>query len=128
MSDISEIHTENAPALEEFPFSQAVKHGETIYVSGAVALDPETEEFVGGGVKRQTRQILDNISAILDAAGSSFDQVVKTTVFLEDIDDFASMNEIYAEYVSDPLPARSAFEVGALAGEYSVEIEVIAGA
>lgn len=122
------VQTEGAPSFEDYglPISQAIKHGDTVYVAGQTGGDPETGEVVEGGVAEQTRQTLENISAILEAAGTSLDNVVKATVFIEDMDDFGEVNEVYAEYMSEPYPARSAVEVSDLAIDFEVEIEVIA--
>lgn len=122
---MQEIETDDAPVVDA-PLSQAIALDDTVYVSGQVPVDPETGEIVDGDVREQTRQTLDNVSAILDAAGTSMDSVVKATVFIDDIDDFDAVNEVYEEYVSEPYPARSAIEVGDLAIDIGVEIEVIA--
>lgn len=123
---VEEVTTDEAPLKEDLPFSQAIVHGDTVYVSGQVGTDPDTGEVVDGGVRAETRQIMENISAILEAAGTSIDNVVKATVFLDDVDDFGEFNEVYREYLSEPLPARSAFEVGDLAIDIAAEVEVIA--
>lgn len=122
------IQTDEAPSFETFdlPISQAVVHGDTVYVSGQTGVDPETGEMVEGGVEAETRQALENVGAILAAAGASFDDVLKATVFVGDMDDFETVNGVYEEFVSEPYPARSAVEVGDLAMEFAVEIEVIA--
>jgi 2-iminobutanoate/2-iminopropanoate deaminase len=119
------IHTDDAPVFD-LPFSQAIVHDDTIYLSGQVPVDPETDEIVDGGIEEQTKQTMENAAAILEEAGSSLDDVIKATVFLTDINDFDAFNETYSEYVSDPLPARSAFEVSDLAIDIVVEIELIA--
>lgn len=119
------IHTENAPAAIG-PYSQAVRSGNTIYVSGQLPVDPATGEFAGSDIKAQTRQSLTNIKNILAAAGTDMGQVVKTTVLLADIADFAAMNEVYAEFFSEPFPARAAFQVAAVPKGALVEIEAIA--
>jgi len=107
------------------PISQARVHGDTVYVSGQVGIDPDTGEMVDGGVEAQARQILTNIESILDAADSSFEDILKATVFIEDMDNFEAVNEVYEEFVVSPYPARSAIEAG-LAMGFEVEIEVIA--
>ncbi|WP_430504517.1 RidA family protein [Haloparvum sp. PAK95] len=124
------IHTDDAPTFDadEVPLSQATVHDDTVYVSGQVGIDPETGEMVDGGVEAEARQALENAEAILDAAGSSLDDVVKATVFLNDVDDFETVNQVYGEFLPEPYPARSAFEVGDLAASLAVEIEVIAEA
>lgn len=123
---VEKVATDDAPLKEDLPFSQAIIHDDTVYVSGQVGTDPETGEVVDGGIQPETRQTMENISTILEAAGTSMDNVVKATVFLDNIDEFSEFNEVYREYLQEPLPARSAFEVGDLAIDIAVEIEVIA--
>lgn len=119
------IHTDNAPAAIG-PYSQAIQAGNTIYVSGQLPIDPATGAFAGADIKAQTRQSLTNIKNILAAAGTDMAAVVKTTVLLADIADFAAMNEVYAEFFSAPYPARAAFQVAALPKAALVEIECVA--
>ena len=119
------LHTENAPAAIG-PYSQAVQAGNTIYVSGQLPIDPATGEFAGIDIVSQTRQSLTNIQNILKEAGADMSNVVKTTVLLSDIGDFAAMNDIYAEFFQAPYPARAAFQVAALPKSALVEIEVVA--
>ena len=119
------IHTENAPAAIG-PYSQAIKAGNTIYVSGQLPIDPKTGEFAGEDIESQTRQSLTNVQNILREAGADMENVVKTTVLLADIADFAAMNGVYAEFFSAPFPARAAFQVAALPKAAKVEIEVVA--
>ncbi|MBP3876519.1 MAG: RidA family protein [Lachnospiraceae bacterium] len=119
------IHTEKAPAAIG-PYSQAVKAGNTIYVSGQLPIDPATGDFAGIDIVSQTRQSLTNIQNILKEAGADMSNVVKTTVLLSDIGDFAAMNDIYAEFFQAPYPARAAFQVAALPKSALVEIEVVA--
>lgn len=119
------IHTEKAPAAIG-PYSQAVKAGNTIYVSGQLPIDPATGEFAGIDIVSQTRQSLTNIQNILKEAGADMSNVVKTTVLLSDIGDFAAMNDIYAEFFQAPYSARAAFQVAALPKSALVEIEVVA--
>lgn len=119
------IHTEKAPAAIG-PYSQAVKTGNTIYVSGQLPIDPATGDFAGIDIVSQTRQSLTNIQNILKEAGADMSNVVKTTVLLSDIGDFAAMNDIYAEFFQAPYPARAAFQVAALPKSALVEIEVVA--
>lgn len=107
------------------PYSQAVEIGELVYTSGQLGLDPATGELAEG-VEKQTVQSLRNVQAILEAAGSSMDKVVKTTVFLKDLGDFVKVNEIYSSFFTEPYPARSAVEVARLPKDGLVEIEVIA--
>lgn len=119
------IHTEKAPAAIG-PYSQAIQVGSFIYASGQIPIDPATGTFPEGGIKEQTHQSLKNAQAILQAAGTDLTNVVKTTVFLSDIANFAAMNEVYAQYFSAPFPARSAVAVKDLPKGALVEIEVIA--
>ncbi|WP_314787527.1 RidA family protein, partial [Segatella buccae] len=104
------IHTDNAPAAIG-PYSQAIEVNGFVFASGQIPLDPKTGTFVEGGIKEQTRQALTNASSILKAAGTDLAHVVKTTVYLDSMDDFAAMNEVYAEFFSHPFPARSAVAV-----------------
>lgn len=122
-----EIQTDNAPESIG-PFSQGIVQGDTIYVSGQGPVDPDTGEIVGETPSEQTRQTLENIDAILGAADASLDDVVKTTVFLDDMRYYDEINETYSELLSDPYPARSAVEVVKLPVDIDVEIEVIAAA
>ena len=119
------ISTTKAPGAIG-PYSQGIQIGEFIYTSGQIPIDPATGAFAEGGIKEQTRQSLQNIQAILEEAGSSMDKVVKTTVFLADMNDFADMNSVYAEFFSEPYPARSAVAVKTLPKNALVEIEVVA--
>lgn len=108
------------------PYSQAIRSNGFLYVSGQVALDPTTGEFVGTDIRQQTQRTLENVKGILEAAGSNMHHVVKTTVFLKDINDFAAMNEVYARFFTLAPPARSTVEVARLPKDALVEIEVIA--
>ena len=119
------IATPLAPAAIG-PYSQAVEAGNTLYVSGQLPINPATGQFADGGIKELTAQSLTNMKAILEAAGMSFDNVVKTTVFLADMADFADMNEVYAQFFAAPFPARSAVAVKTLPKGARVEIECIA--
>ena len=119
------ISTQKAPAAIG-PYSQAIKVGDLVYTSGQIPIDPATGSFVVGGIKEQTRQSLTNIQAILEEAGLTMGNVVKTTVFMADMNDFADMNTVYAEFFSEPYPARSAVAVKALPKSALVEIEVVA--
>ena len=121
------ISTTNAPAAIG-PYSQAIKVGELVFVSGQLPIDPATGAFAEGGIKELTRQSLTNMKAILEEAGTSMANVVKTTVFLADMNDFAAMNEVYAEFFAAPFPARSAVAVKSLPKCALVEIECIAQA
>jgi len=119
------IATDRAPAAVG-PYSQAVRVGDFVFTAGQLAIDPSTGKLVEGGIEEQTRQVLRNIAAVLEAAGSSLDKVVKTTVFLGNMGDFKSMNKVYGEFFSDQPPARSTVEVGDLALGALLEIEAIA--
>lgn len=119
------IHTDNAPAAIG-PYSQAVQIGSMLYTSGQIPLDPATGTVVEGGIQEQTRQALNNVKAILNEAGTNMGAVVKTTVFLSDMEHFAAMNEVYAQFFQAPYPARSAVQVARLPKDVLVEIEVIA--
>ena len=121
-----EICTKNAPDAIG-PYSQAVRAGDFLYVSGQVPIDPKTGAVVEGGIQAQAHQVFKNLKAILEEAGMSFDNVVKTTVLLADMGDFATVNEIYAQYFNGAiLPARAAFQVAALPKAAIVEIELVA--
>ncbi len=118
-------HTEKAPAAIG-PYSQAVEAGGFVYVSGQLPIDPATGSFAGEDIQSQTRQALTNIRNILAEAGLTMDDVVKTTVLLQNISDFARMNEVYAEFFTGVCPARAAFEVAAIPKRALVEIEAVA--
>ena len=119
------IHTTGAPAAVG-PYSQAIAIDGFVFCSGQAALDPVTGALAEGGIEPETERVLANLTAVLDAAGCGWDDVVKSTVFLTDMADFAAMNAIYARYVSEPQPARSTIGVAALPKGACVEIEVIA--
>jgi 2-iminobutanoate/2-iminopropanoate deaminase len=119
------IHTEKAPKAIG-PYSQAVCTDALIYTAGQLGLDPATGEFAAGGVEEQTRQALKNLKHILEAAGSSLEKAVKTTVFLKDMADFPKVNAVYAEFFPNHPPARSTIAVAALPKDGLVEIEVVA--
>jgi 2-iminobutanoate/2-iminopropanoate deaminase len=120
-----QVQTKNAPAAIG-PYSQAIKANGFVYVSGQIAIDPETGEFVSGGVAEQTQRVLQNLAAVLEASGSSLDQVVKTTVFLADMKEFVEMNEVYATFFSGPPPARATVAAAGLPRDARVEIEAVA--
>lgn len=122
---MKQINTKNAPAAIG-PYSQAVSSGGFIFVSGQLPIDPATGEFPEGGVEAQTRQSLSNIKSILEEAGSGLDKVLKTTVLLADMGDFAAMNGVYSQFFSTPYPARCAFAVKTLPKGALVEIECVA--
>jgi len=119
------ISTTNAPAAIG-PYSQAIRIGDLLFTSGQVPLDPATGAVVEGGIEEQARQSLSNVKAILNEAGTNMGSVVKTTVFLKDMNDFAAMNAVYAEFFQEPYPARSAVQVARLPKDVLVEIEAIA--
>ncbi len=119
------VSTDRAPAAVG-PYSQAVIAGDLVFTAGAIALDPETGELVGDDVTEQTGQVIRNLESILEEAGSSLYQVVKTTVFLTDMKNFAEMNAVYSEFFGENPPARSTVEVGPLARGALVEIEAVA--
>lgn len=119
------IHTEKAPKAIG-PYSQAIHIGELVYTAGQVALDPATMELVSGGVEEQTRQVLSNLANVLEAAGTSINKVIKTTVFLKSMNDFAKMNAVYAEVFSENPPARTTVAVAGLPKDALVEIECVA--
>jgi 2-iminobutanoate/2-iminopropanoate deaminase len=120
------VYTDKAPKPIG-PYSQGIiVDGRLVYTAGQVAIDPASNQVVEGDIKVQTRQVLKNIEAVLKAAGTTMDAVVKTTVFLKDFNDFAAMNEVYGEYFSAAAPARSTVEVGRLPKDMKVEIEAVA--
>jgi 2-iminobutanoate/2-iminopropanoate deaminase len=119
------IRTENAPEAIG-PYSQAVRAAGLVFASGQIPIDPATGQFVPGGIAEQTEQVLRNLSAVLEAAGTSLSRVVKTTVFLADMGDFAVMNEVYGRYFDREAPARATVEAARLPREARVEIEAIA--
>ena len=119
------ISTKKAPSAIG-PYSQAVEANGTLYISGQIPINPATGEVTEGGIKEQTEQVMENIGAILEAAGYSFAEVVKSTVLLSDISNFAAMNEVYARYYSENPPARAAYEVANLPLGVLIEIETIA--
>lgn len=121
----SAVRTDAAPAAVG-PYSQGIRVGNLLFVSGQLPLDPAKGTFVEGGIEEQTARCLDNIKAILAQAGISMDSVVKTTVFLADMDDFAAMNKVYSSYFKTDPPARSAFQVARLPKNGQIEIEAIA--
>ncbi|MFN2472109.1 MAG: Rid family detoxifying hydrolase [Gaiellaceae bacterium] len=121
------VRTERAPApFQGAPYTQAIRVGDLVFVSGQLALRPGESAMVGPGVREQTEQVMQNLGAILEEAGSALDRLVKTTVYLVDLADFAGMNEVYARHVGDRPPARATVEVAALPSGARVEIEAIA--
>ncbi len=119
------VATERAPRAIG-PYSQAVRSGNFLFASGQIPIDPATGEFVAGGITEQTEQVMRNVSAILEAAGADLQQVVKTTVFLADMDDFTAMNEVYGRFFGEDPPARATVQATRLPRDARVEIEAIA--
>ncbi len=119
------IQTDRAPAAIG-PYSQAIRHGNMIFTAGQIPLNPQTGEIVGDDITTQTRQVLDNLSAVLEAGGAKLEQVVKTTCFLNDMKDFAAFNEVYQLYLGTTAPARSCVAVERLPKDVLVEIEALA--
>jgi 2-iminobutanoate/2-iminopropanoate deaminase len=121
------IRTEKAPApFQGAPYSQAIRFGDFVFVSGQLALKPGDKELSGGTIQEQTDQVFQNLEAVLGEAGSGLDRLVKTTVFLQNLDDFQGMNEVYSRYVGEKPPARSTVEVARLPSGALVEIEAVA--
>ncbi|HEX2434114.1 MAG TPA: RidA family protein [Gaiellaceae bacterium] len=127
MGEKEVVRTERAPApFQGAPYSQAIRANGFVFVSGQLALEPDHAEIVGESIGEQTEKIFDNLQAILEEAGSGLDRIVKTTVFLLDLGDFAGMNEVYARRVGQPPPARATVEISSLPSGAKVEIEAIA--
>ena len=127
MAEKEIVRTERAPApFQGAPYNQAVKTGALVFVAGQLGLRPGEDGMVGPGIAEQTEQVMANLRAILEEAGSGLDRLVKTTVFLQDLGDFAAMNEVYARHVGDRPPARSTVEIAGLPSGALVEIEAIA--
>ena len=124
MAGKTPVRTERAPApFQGAPYSQAIRVGDLVFVSGQLALRPGESEMVGPGIAEQTEQVMTNLGAILEAAGSGLDRLVKTTVYLANLDDFQGMNEVYSRHVGDRPPARATVEVSRLPSGALVEIE-----
>jgi 2-iminobutanoate/2-iminopropanoate deaminase len=119
------IKTDRAPQAIG-PYSQAIKARGFVYASGQIPIDPATGQFVAGGITEQTEQVMKNVAAVLEAAGSRLDQIVKTTVFLADMEEFAAMNEVYAKFFASDPPARATVQAAGLPRNARVEIEVVA--
>jgi len=122
---MDEITTDRAPGSIG-PYSQGIKDGDTVYVSGQGPIDPESGDVVDGDITAETERTLENVAAILEAAGTAIDNVVKANVYLGDMDDYGAVNEVYGEYMSEPYPARAAVEVSEFPVDIGVEIEVVA--
>jgi len=120
------ISTPKAPAALG-PYSQAARHGDTVYLSGQIALDPETQKVVPGGIAEQAHRVFKNLRAVCEAAGSSLDGIVKVNIYMTDLGNFATVNEIMAGYFSEPFPARATVEVAALPLGVEVEVEAVLG-
>jgi len=119
------VSTEAAPAAIG-PYSQAIRSGDLVFLSGQIPLDPATGELVSGGIEEQTRRVMTNLGAVLTAAGASFENVVKTTIYLADLGDFGAVNGVYASYFGQPAPARATVQVAALPKGARVEIDATA--
>ena len=119
------ISTDKAPAAIG-PYSQAVKVGDLLFTSGMIPIDPATNTLVEGGIEVQARRALENVKALLEESGTSMDKVVKTVVFIKNMDDFAAINEVYAKYFPEPFPARSCIEVARIPKDVLLEAEAIA--
>jgi 2-iminobutanoate/2-iminopropanoate deaminase len=127
MEEKQVVRTDRAPApFQGAPYSQAIRANGFVFVSGQLSLEPEHAEIVGDSIGEQTEKVFDNLQAILEAAGSGLDRIVKTTVFLTDLGEFAGMNEVYARRVGEPFPARATIEISKLPSGAKVEIEAIA--
>jgi 2-iminobutanoate/2-iminopropanoate deaminase len=127
MGEKDVVRTERAPGpFQGAPYSQAIRANGFVFVSGQLALEPEHAEIVGDSIGEQTEKVFDNLQAILEESGSALDRIVKTTVFLTDLGDFAGMNEVYARRVGEPPPARATVEISSLPSGAKVEIEAIA--
>jgi 2-iminobutanoate/2-iminopropanoate deaminase len=123
----SAVRTPKAPApFQGAPYSQAVVYGDLVFVAGQLGIDPESGEVVGDGITEQTERAMQNVQAILEEAGSGLEKVLKTSIFLVDLGDFAAMNEVYARYLTEPFPARATVQIGALPSGARVEIEAVA--
>ena len=120
-----QIQTENAPSAIG-PYSQAVRVGKWIFTAGQIPIEPKTGNMVSGHIKEKTRQVMENIKAILEAGGAKMDDVVKSTIYMTNLQDFSAVNEVYGEYFKEPYPARSTVQAAALPKGVSIEIDVVA--
>ncbi len=125
MTPLDVIHSDGAPKAIG-PYSQAIRAGDWLFCSGQIAIDPETGEMIDGDVAAQTDRVMKNLAAVLEEGGASLDRIVKTTVFLDDMDDFVAMNEVYGRHLGDHRPARATVEAGELPKGVAVEIEAVA--
>jgi 2-iminobutanoate/2-iminopropanoate deaminase len=126
VSEREVVRTDRAPApFQGAPYSQAIVLGDLVFAAGQIGIDPATGEVVEGGIGPQTEQVMKNLGAVLEGAGSGLDRLVKTTIFLVDFGDFAAMNEVYARHVAEPYPARATVQISALPSGALVEIEAI---
>jgi 2-iminobutanoate/2-iminopropanoate deaminase len=125
MSSREIVNTSKAPKAIG-PYSQAIKINNMVFLSGQIAIDPETQQFIDGNIETQTKRVLDNLKSVLEASGSSLENVVRTTIYLTDMNDFSKVNEIYASYFSSGMPARSTVCVAALPKNAKIEIDAIA--
>ena len=129
MPDKTVIRTESAPApFQGAPYSQAIRFGDLVFVSGQLPVHPASGKLVEGGIGEQTERVMENLTAILEAAGTSLDNALKATIFLADLADFAGMNEVYARYVGERPPARATFQVAGLPAGALLEVEIVAHA
>jgi 2-iminobutanoate/2-iminopropanoate deaminase len=121
------VHTDRAPApFQGAPYSQGIVHGDLVFVAGQVGIDPETNQVVEGGIEAQTEQVMKNVSAVLEEAGSSLANVLKASIFLVDVGDFPAMNEVYGRFVGPDFPARATVQIAGLPSGALVEIEILA--
>jgi 2-iminobutanoate/2-iminopropanoate deaminase len=121
------VHTDRAPApFQGAPYSQGIVHGDLVFVAGQVGIDPETNQVVEGGIEAQTEQVMKNVSAVLEEAGSSLANVLKASIFLVDFGDFPAMNEVYGRFVGPDFPARATVQIAGLPSGALVEIEILA--
>jgi 2-iminobutanoate/2-iminopropanoate deaminase len=121
------VHTDRAPApFQGAPYSQGIVHGDLVFVAGQVGIDPETNQVVEGGIEAQTEQVMKNVSAVLEEAGSSLANVLKASIFLVDFGDFPAMNEVYGRFVGPDFPARATVQIAGLPSGALVEIEIVA--
>ncbi len=120
------IETDKAPKAIG-PYSQAIKYENLVFISGQIAIDPQTQEFIGGDVETQTKRVMENIKGILDELGLNFNHIIKTTIYLKNIEDFPKVNKVYGSYFTDYKPARATVEVSNLPKDALVEIEAVVG-